>query len=1052
MGNGVFFLDKNSERSMFPKRVRKIIGALQSGFLFPDSETLGGFRFRDGQYTFADIDKGDWRDFDADNEFWGYPECYAWFRHTFEVPARFAGKPVVYEVMPHQRGWRETNPQLIIYANGKLLQGMDSNHSTVRLLDCAKGGEKFEICINAHTDAWDYKGKVQMRARVKTLDELTLKLIYDLLTPLEVAALYQTDDLPRVDIIRALNAAVSLLDLYTPDRAVYEQSACAAMDLLDREIYGKGDIGAVTSCIGHTHIDVAWLWRLRQTRDKTGRSFATVLKLMEEYPEYKFMSPQAQLYDYCKHDYPEVYEGIRQRVKEGRWEVEGSMWVEADTNVTSGESLVRQFLVGKRFFKDEFGVDNKIMWLPDVFGYSAALPQIMKKAGIDYFMTTKISWNEYNKVPYDTFMWRGIDGSEVLSHFEPSTDHDERVDFNTTYNAYLEPELVLGGWRRYSQKDLNKNVLCSFGFGDGGGGPTIEMLEFGRRMERGIPGCPKTVMEFSREFFDRLQADVAGNRYLPTWAGELYLEFHRGTLTSQARNKRYNRKSENLYHDAETLAALAQAKCGAAYPADTILEGWKIILLNQFHDIIPGSSIKEVYDDSQIQYEEILAAGRAVTDAAMSALTASLKLDGKALVVFNTLGTARDDIVITAMPAGGDFVLTDASGDEMPWQQTYDGKLVFFAKGVPAKGYKAFFVNAGTKADTAPTVAVDGTTVDTAFFTARFDADMNIADLLHKASGRCVAPEGETLNRLIAFEDRPYNHDAWNVDCYFDEKSMPVNDVASSELIENGPVRAVWKVVRRFMTSVIEQRFVFYRALDRIDVEYTVDWKEKNLLLKADYPVDVNAVSATFDIQFGNLQRTTHNNTLWDYAQFEVVGHKWADLSDNSFGLAILNDCKYGWTVKDGHILPSLLRCATTPNHAQDREVHQFVYSIYPHAGAVSDSDVVKQGYSLNFPLYCQAAENTAGTADAAYSFVAVDSPNVVIETVKKAEDGDDIVIRAYETWNKKTACTFRFGDTVAAAAECNLMEEEDAPLALSDNTLAVTFKPFEIKTFKVRV
>ena len=433
------FTDKNSERFMLARRVYKVIEDLENEYLYPDSETLGGFKFRDGQYKFSQIDEGEWTDFDSENDYWGYKEDYAWFRHSFTVPERFAGRPVVYQLTPSASGpWNRSNPQFIMYFNGELRQGGDSNHSEIRLLDCAKGGEKFDCCLNAYSDAWEFKGKLRMGARLKVVDDLVNRLIFDLKTPLKVASLYDADDLPRIDIVKALNDAVNLIDFNTADYDTFAASAEAAIDLLDREIYSKDAMDATACCIGHTHIDVAWLWRLRQTREKAGRSFATVLKLMEEYPEYKFMSSQAQLYAFVKEDYPEVYEGIKKMIAAGRWEVEGSMWVESDTNVTSGESLVRQFLVGKRFFKDEFGVDNKIMWLPDVFGYSAALPQIMKKAGIDYFMTTKISWNEFNKVPYDTFMWKGIDGTEILSHFSPSTDcFDEGDCWQTTYNAYL---------------------------------------------------------------------------------------------------------------------------------------------------------------------------------------------------------------------------------------------------------------------------------------------------------------------------------------------------------------------------------------------------------------------------------------------------------------------------------------------------------------------------------------------------------------------------------------------------------------------------------------
>lgn len=487
------FTDKNSERFMLARRVYKVIEDLENEYLYPDSETLGGFKFRDGQYKFSQIDEGEWTDFDSENDYWGYKEDYAWFRHSFTVPERFAGRPVVYQLTPSASGpWNRSNPQFIMYFNGELRQGGDSNHSEIRLLDCAKGGEEFDCCLNAYSDAWEFKGKLRMGARLKVVDDLVNRLIFDLKTPLKVASLYDADDLPRIDIVKALNDAVNLIDFSTADYDTFAASAEAAIDLLDREIYSKDAMDATACCIGHTHIDVAWLWRLRQTREKAGRSFATVLKLMEEYPEYKFMSSQAQLYAFVKEDYPEVYEGIKKMIAAGRWEVEGSMWVESDTNVTSGESLVRQFLVGKRFFKDEFGVDNKIMWLPDVFGYSAALPQIMKKAGINYFMTTKISWNEFNKVPYDTFMWKGIDGTEILSHFSPSTDcFDEGDCWQTTYNAYLNPEHILGGWHRYSQKDLNKEYLCTFGHGDGGGGPTRDMLEMGHRMGKGHPRLPE---------------------------------------------------------------------------------------------------------------------------------------------------------------------------------------------------------------------------------------------------------------------------------------------------------------------------------------------------------------------------------------------------------------------------------------------------------------------------------------------------------------------------------------------------------------------------------
>ena len=1038
------FVDKNNERKMLASRVKQIIDHLSSR-IFTDSENTGDFLFRDGQAAVADLNTGDWTVFGKD-DFWGYKEEYCWFKQTVTIPDRFAGKPVAYAITPFPHAsWHNKAQQFILYVNGKITQGIDSNHPYLFLTDCAAGGESFEIALQAYCDDWEFRGPTQLRADLKVIDKDVQALYFDLMVPWETAHVYTHEDLCRVDIIKHLNTAVNLLELNTSDYAAFKDSVQKAREYVQTNIYGA-DCGVVTSAIGHTHIDTAWLWRLRQTREKTGRSFATVINLMREYPDYKFMSPQAQLYDFVKQDYPELYEEIKERIREGRWEAEGSMWVESDTNVVSGESLVRQFLVGKRFFRDEFGVDNKIMWLPDVFGYSGALPQIIKKADIDYFMTTKISWNEFNKFPFDTFMWRGIDGTEVLSHFIPSIEANTNR-YQTTYNGHLSPNQVIGGWQRYSNKDLNRNVLFSFGDGDGGGGPARYMLENAERMEKGIPGCPVVKQEFARDFFDRLAEEVKGSDRLPTWAGELYLEFHRGTLTAQARNKKYNRKSELLYHDAETLCKTAQLLTGADYPSAAILEAWKIILLNQFHDIIPGSSIAAVYEDSKEQYEKIMADGKGIIDHALCAIASNIALAQDSIVVFNTLGFDRDDVVVCDLP--DNVCVYDTDGTALPCQKTHDGKTVFLAKGVPAKGYKAFAWKAGTPCTDGTLLFADNT-VDSAFYTVTFDSNMNITSLLHKESGRLVAKEGQLLNRLIAYEDRPHNHEAWDIKCYYDEKYWYVDEVTACNCIESGAVRTVIEVVRPFNLSTIKQYFIFYPHTDRIDVAYDLDWKEKNIALKADYPVDVNAVKATFDIQFGNIERSAHSNTTWDFAQFEVCGHKWADLSDNSFGLSVLNDCKYGWTVKDGHIKPTLLRCATGPNHLQDRERHTFTFAIYPHSGSVSQSAVVKHGYNLNVPLYAKAASAQNGSLADRFSLVASDKDNIVIETVKKAEDSDAVVVRLYETWNKSTDTVLTFGKPVAAVSECNLMEEKDQMLPACGNGLALHLKPFEIKTLKI--
>lgn len=1043
------FHDKNSERYMLSRRINRIADDLYKDFLIVDSVDTGDFMFRDGQYTFADKDKGEWIPFVANKDYWGYRECYCWFKQTVKIPESFKGEHVIYKINPFQRAWDGVNPQFIIYINGKVTQGGDSNHQYVTVTPCAEGGEELEIYINAYSDDWEWRGEIQLGAQLQVFDDIAYKTYFDLIAPLKVAKYKDEDSDARVNILKALNEACNILNIDTCDREVFHKSAIEASKYLDDNLYGKFE-EATCWAVGHTHIDVAWLWRLRQTREKTCRSFATVLKLMEEYPEYKFMSSQAQLYDYVKQDYPEVFEEIKKRVKEGRWEAEGGMWVEADTNVASGEALVRQFMVGKRFFRDEFGVDNKIMWLPDVFGYSAAIPQLIKKSGMDYFMTTKISWNEYNKFPYDTFMWRGIDGTEVLSHFPPSchVTVNERRDWQTTYNSKLRPLYVLGGYKRYSQKDLSKDYLMSYGFGDGGGGPTVEMLEYGRRMEKGIQGCPVVKQAHSYDFFVDLRKKVSGNKRLPTWCGELYLEFHRGTLTSQARNKKYNRKSECLYHDVETLSAIANKEVGLSYPRARLLENWKLILLNQFHDILPGSSIMQVYEDSKEDYEKVLNAGCDMASEAQSKLISKIGLNSDSIVVFNTSGFSRKDAVMCEIPVDGEFAIFDINGNEIKYQKTYDGKIVFVAE-VPAKGYTSFGIKRCAPTESAP-VSATLEKAETPYFTVEFNNEGNIAKLIHKETGRSVAPEGDILGKVTAYQDRPHNHEAWDVKCYFEEVSWDL-DFKSIEIVEKGAVRAVYKVDRMFRSSPFTEYYCIYNDLERIDVDYDSDWKEKCVVLKADYPVDVNAVKATFDIQFGNLERSTTTNTTWEFAQFEESMHKWVDLSDNSFGLSILNDCKYGCDVKNGHIRPTLFRCATRPNHIQDRERHTFTFSIYPHAGRVNDSNVVNEAFNVNYPLYAIPAAAHEGALPTEYSFVSCDKNNVVIETVKIAEDSDAIIVRAYETWNSKTPATLTFVSDIAEATECNLLEEQDEAVAYTGNTLTATFKPFEIKTFKIK-
>lgn len=1051
----VDFRDKNGERYQLSKRIAELTEALMANYFVYDTEVLEGVWFRDGKFTYEQREEGTWLPFDTEHDTWGYADCYAWMKHSFTVPTRFAGRPVYYQILPQEgKKWAWGSPQALLYANGEALQGFDSNHTRTRLLDCAQGGEHYEMLLNLYAGGRDYEGKIGTRLRLLSVDDEVEKLYWHLRTPLEVANLKEPDELARIHLLQTLNEAVSLVSFHLPYGEDFLESVREATAYLEKELYGKREMEATVSAVGHTHIDVAWLWRLRQTRDKTSRSFATVLKLMEEYPDYRFMSSQAQLYEFIRQEHPAIFARIRESVRQGRWEPEGGMWVEADTNLSSGESLVRQFLVGKRFFRNAFGADCKILWLPDVFGYSAALPQIMKQCGINYFMTTKISWNEYDKLPYDTFLWRGIDGSEVLTHFISTMDTvKEEKDWITTYNGDLNPSQVIGCWQRYQQKDLNRDVLFAFGHGDGGGGPTHGMLERGRRMHMGIEGCPKVEFQFARDYFDRLQKDIAGRKRLPRWVGELYFEHHRGTLTAQASAKRWNRRSEFLYHDLETLESLVNLDHLSSYPSAALLEGWKVILLNQFHDILPGSSIREVYEDSQKQYEDLHRTGGRMLEKALQQASRRVGLARDSLLLFNTLGFSRREVAEMQRPQHTGFLLRDPqSGAVLPWQKTFDGKIIFTSPEVPAKGYCAISVEAGEQRQTTPLTATLRE-MHTPFFDLTFDEAMQIASLIDRRTGRSVAPQGEPLNRLIVYEDRPFEHRAWNVQAYYTEKSWVLSDVSPhAEVLECGPVRAVVLVERKFLHSVIRQYITAYAELDRIDIRNEIDWDDSYLLLKADFPVDVNAVKATFDIQFGNIERVTHENTLWDFAQFESCAHKWADLSDNSFGLAVLNDCKYGYSAKDGHIALTLLRSANDPQPKQDCTHHTFTYSLYPHAGPAAISRVVQEGYSLNCPLYTMFSNAQKGAWPERFSLACVDADNIILETVKRAEDSDALILRLYETWNRATDCSIRFGRLMEMAAQCDMMEENEALLQVEGNRLRLHFRPFEIKTLKVRL
>lgn len=1002
------------------------------------------WKYKEGNYIHpedVEADSAEWKDFDCNTMHWYGPDRHYWFKAVYKVPQELDGKRLWMYVMTQIDEWDDAkNPQFLLFVNGVATQGIDMNHREVFLREKAVAGEEIVLELQAYTGTLHQE--FQLFVKMCEVDELITKVYYDLWVPLAAFPRMEEEDKTRKDIENILNETVNLIDLRTPYSEEFYRTLKEASDYIDEELYtnmaGYADI--IATCIGHTHIDVAWWWTVEQTREKTGRSFATVLKLMEEYPNYRFMSSQPQLYEFLKERYPELFEQIKERVKEGRWEPEGGMWVEADTNLTSGESLVRQFIYGKRFFKKEFGADNRILWLPDVFGYTGALPQIMKKCGIDFFMTTKLAWNQFNKVPYDTMKWRGIDGTEILTHLITTLDVGQPVkNFFTTYNGRLHPDSIMGGWMRYQNKDINNDILISYGYGDGGGGPTREMLETSIRMEKGVKGIPKVRQAFAGDYFNELSNKLRGNRRLPVWEGELYFEYHRGTLTSMARNKRSNRKTEFGLMDLEFLSLLMMGS--VPYPAEEIDAMWKKTMINQFHDILPGSSIHQVYEVTREEYAELKEQIEKMSKERIDIL----KGEGDAVMIMNTAGSARNDVALLG-DCDADY-LTDGEGNQYPVQQTKEGAVVF-VKDIPSKGYRLFHKKKGEEKKDIPFVLKDDRNLETPFYYVHFNRNGEIDRLFDRENQREIVQYERALNQMRMYEDKPIYFDNWDIDIYYTEKSWPVEGIERMEWTELGNVRAVLEIDRKSSNSTFSQRIIFYADQRRIEFQNHVDWKEHQTLLKVHFPVKVHTDEATFDIQFGNLTRKVHRNTSWDVARFESCGQKWIDLSEGHYGVSLLNDCKYGHSVKDSNMALTLIKSGIEPNPTTDQEEHDFTYALYPHAEGWRAAGTVAESYKLNQPLKVEM--NAQDKEEHRFCFAEVQAPNIVIETIKRAEDGNGTIIRMYESENALTRTKITVNTEFTKAYICNLLEQEMQEAEVNGKEVSLLFKPYEIVTLEL--
>jgi alpha-mannosidase len=991
---------------------------------------------------------------------WGVPEKGGgtyWLRATLAVPAEWRGRSVWLALDWEERD--QASLEAIVYLDGQALSGLDDFHRSVLLPEAAHRGEH-ELLLRCFVPYHRPFGGLHLRLR----DETIFRLGQTMRALCEAVPTYRESDVAGHALLARLNDAYATLDLREGWQSVrFAESAGRALAELRAALPRRPAAGEQVPTIvatGHAHLDVAWLWPLWRTRQKVAHTVANALHLMERYPDYHFSMSQPQVFAYLKQDDPELYARMRERIAEGRFEPVGVMWLEPDCNVTGGESLVRQLLQGARFFAAEFGELHHVVWLPDVFGYSAALPQLMRGCGISCFMTTKISWNQFNRMPHDTFRWRGIDGSEVLTHFITASaqppKHLSEAQFYT-YVGNMSGGEAYGLWNHYRQKAISDEVLYSYGWGDGGGGPTEEMLEAAPVLDA-LPGFPRVRLGRVDQFFQRLYERVWDDPALPTWVGELYLEYHRGTYTSQARTKQANRLAELRYREAEWLNAWAASQ-GAASRQAALDAGWRTILLNQFHDILPGSSVRQVYVDSDAQYAEALGTAAAVwAESAELLLGAAAPGDTApaAVAVVNSLPWERSEPVRIPLGAGEPPALV-AAGQPVTTQLVEEpsgARALLAAVTAPSYGF-GLLRAAGDAAPPAPSGALLAERTALANDELRLELDERgeIVSLVDLRAGRELIPPGQRANQLVLYEDRPLRWDAWDIDIFYEQKPYPVHEISDWRVVERGPLRAAVEITRRCGQSTIRQRICVWRGSRRIDFVTGVEWHERQMLLRALFPLHLNAARATCEIQFGAVERPTHRNTSWDVARFEVCAQRWVDLSEGDYGVALLNDGKYGHSLRDNVLGLSLLKGAIFPDPEADLGRHQFTYSLLPHAGDWRAGEVVRRAYELNAPLIAMPlAAAPAPDAPAGRSFLQVSGDHVVAETIKQADDGDGLIVRLYEAHNQRGRVALRFARPVASAEETDLLERPVAPLAPAGDTVEVAVRPFEVKTLRVRL
>ena len=959
---------------------------------------------------------------------WGAAWATQWFRLRGRVPAAWSKRRVEAVV---DLGFTHLDPgrqaEGFVYdAAGNPVKGLAPRTSYVPVADTDEVLLYVEAAANpfvsAMVGAGDPRGDILTadheplyrfaRADLAVLDEDVWHLVLDIEVLAELMHELPTHEPRRHEILRALERMLDTLDQDELPRSAVPARAELA-EALARPAHASAHR---ISAVGHAHIDSAWMWPLRETVRKCTRTFSNVLALAGDYPEFVFACSQAQQYAWVKQTQPEVFERIRAAVRAGRWEPVGGMWVECDTNLPGGEALARQLVYGTRFFLDEFGVDTEGIWLPDSFGFTAALPQLAKLAGARWFLTQKFVWNDTNRMPHNTFWWEGIDGTRVFAHYPP-------ID---TYSSTLSGEELAYAVRSYGEKGAGTTSLAMFGYGDGGGGQTREMLEKARRL-RNLEGSPTVTVEPAARFFEKAMAEYPE---APVWTGELYLENHRGTYTTQAAMKAGNRRAERLLREAELWSTTAAVRGGPAYPYDRLDELWKTVLLHQFHDILPGTSIAWVHREARDTYERVTAELEELIAGAVAALTTG----GGDTRLLNAGPHARAEVVALAGVSGRGT------------QDLADGRVAGWAV-TPALG-------AGTiverPADVAP-VTVDGRVLDNGLIRVTVDDDGLVTSIYDYANARETVAADGFANLLQLHPDRPTAWDAWNLERAYRHRHVALVDADVVETVDKGPLLGSIRVRRSFGASSLTQTLVVRAGSRRLDIETEIDWHERDTVLKAAFPLDIHADHESAEIQFGHVRRPVHTNTSWEAARFELPAHRWVHVDETGYGVAVLTGSTYGHDIarsgrEDGAttttVRLTLMRAPRNPDPETDQGFHRLVYAVLPGATV---ADAVGEGYALTMPPRPVYAARDVEPP------VTVGNPAVVVEAVKLADDrSGDVVVRLYESLGGKARSTVRAGFPVARAHLVDLLERPLAAVDLRDGAVDLALQPFEIATLRL--